>query len=91
VAYFFHYHYTPWRAGQAIAAGDLRHVAGDVNLGEVAVCGKDQDALGRLAEGKRFLAVRRNDLGHAEIPSPDDLVAQAFLLCRGVAACQRNR
>src|SRR5450432_1289686 len=45
------------RAGHAVVGRDLGDVAGDMDLGEAAVGGKDQNALGGLAERKRFLAV----------------------------------
>ena len=61
-----------------------------MNLGEVAVGSKHQDALRRLAEWKRFLAVGRDHLGHDEIPGPDNLIAQIFLLRPGLAARERD-
>src|SRR5713226_7730098 len=49
-----------------------------VDLREAAVGREDENALRRLAERKRFLAVRRRDLGDHEIPGTDELVPEAL-------------
>ena len=60
------------RAGEAVVGSDLRHVAGDVDLGEVAVGGEDEDAFGFFAEEVGDFAVGGFDFGDGEIPGTDD-------------------
>ena len=60
------------RAGEAVVGSDFRHVAGDVDLGEVAVGGEDEDAFGLFAEGVGDFAVGGFDFGDGEISGADD-------------------
>ena len=56
-----------------MVGSDLRHVAGDVDLREVAVGGKDENDFGLFAEGLGDFAVWGFDFGYCEIPGADDL------------------
>src|SRR6186997_545117 len=78
------------RTGEAVAGGELRHVACNVDLGEASVGREDQYALRRLAERKRLLAVRRGHFGDRKIPGTDDLLLQAFLRDR-IAGAEGER
>ena len=55
------------RAGEAVVGSELRHVAGDMDLREVAVRGEDEDAFGLFAEGVGDFAVWGFDFGDDKV------------------------
>ena len=81
--------YSSGRAGEAVAGGELRHIACDMDLRKAAIRRENEDALRRLTERMRFLAVRRRDFGDHKIPGADDLFIQAFLR-EGIACAERE-
>src|SRR6478735_91238 len=75
---------------EPVAGGDLRHLAGDVDLREVALRREDQNAARFRTERKRFLSVGRGHLGDDEMPGAKEAVLQRLLLRGGIAGRARK-
>ena len=83
--------YSSGVAGEAIAGGDLRHLAGDVDLREVALRRENQNAARLRTERERFLSVGRGDLGDDKMPGAEEPVLERLLLRRGIAGRARKQ